>query len=100
MPRTQSEYAIVRVTDDRYRIDGTTPDGVRPIAYVDRAYNRARSPIGWRLKPLVALRGSPSTIWPTPAEALASTKLLSVAQAAYMLRTADLAAMSGGSAPA
>jgi hypothetical protein len=100
MPRTPSEYAIVRVTADRYRLDGATPDGVRPIAYIDRAYDRARKPTGWRLRPLVTMRGSPSTLWPAPADALASTKLLSVAQAAYMLGTADLAAMSGGSAPA
>lgn len=100
MPRTQSEYAIVRVTDDRYRLDGATPEGVRPIAYVDRVYDRARSPTGWRLKPLVALRGSPSTIWPAPAAALASTKLFTVATATRLLSAADVARAPAASAPA
>ncbi len=100
MSRTQSEYAVARVNADRYRDDGATPTGRRPIAFVDRAYDRARTPIGWRLRPLVTMRGSPSTVRPAPTAALASTKLFSVAEATRMLRAADPAAAPGTSAPA
>jgi hypothetical protein len=100
MPRAPSAYAVARVDADRYRLDGTTQDGTRPIAFVDRVHDRARTPTGWRLRPLVTMRGSPSTLWGSPAEALASTTLLSVAVATRMLRAADLAAAPDASAPA
>jgi hypothetical protein len=100
MPHTTTGYAVSRVNADRYRLDRTTQDEPRPIAFAERAYDRARAPVGWRLRPLVSMRGSPSTLWPAPADALASTKLFTVTTAVHMVGAADLAAAPGASPPA
>ena len=76
-----SDYAVVRVTPDRFRIDRTTPPYPGTAAFVDRVRDRRGEPLGWRLKPLVVMQGAKSRIWPSPAGAIASTKLLTPKQA-------------------
>jgi hypothetical protein len=77
-------YVIVRVDDDRYRLDRTTPPGAGPAAFAERVRDRQRAPLGWRLRPLVTMQGSKSRIWPTAAEVFASTKLVTPGQARRM----------------
>jgi len=67
-----SGYAVVRVHDDSYRLDRTTPPGAGAVAFVLRFRDRLGNPLGWRLRPLVVMQGAKSRICPTPAEALAS----------------------------
>ena len=71
-----SDYAVVRVHADSYRLDRTTPPAEGPAAFVIRIRDRPGNPLGWRLKPLVVMQGSKSRIWPSAADAIASTKLL------------------------
>lgn len=73
-----SMYVIVRTHDDSYRLDRTTPPGAGATAFVIRVRDRLGNPLGWRLKPSVVMQGSKGRIWPTAAEALASTKLVSL----------------------
>jgi len=82
-------YAVVHVNDDSYRLDRTTPPGAGAVAFVLRFRDRLGNPLGWRLKPLVVMQGAKSRICPTPAEALASTKLLSPKQAREAVKQAD-----------
>ncbi len=104
--RQPSDYAVVRVNDDSYRLDRTTPPpmafhaltraeplpsspGIGAVAFVRRFRDRLGYPIGWRLKSLVVMQGAKSRIHPTAAEAFASTKLLSPKQARKAVKQAD-----------
>ncbi|MEO9191636.1 MAG: hypothetical protein ABI224_16770 [Acetobacteraceae bacterium] len=42
---------------------------------------RVRDRLGWRLKPLVVMQGAKNRLWPHPADALVSTRLLKPAEA-------------------
>ena len=85
-------YAVVRVHDDSYRLDRLTPPGTGAAAFVIRFRDRLGNPLGWRLKPMVVMQGAKSRIWPNPAEAFASTKLMTVKQAREAITRADNAA--------
>lgn len=89
-------YAVVRVHDDKYRLDRVTPPGEGQVAVVERLRDRRGGPLGWRLKPLTVMQGSRSRIWPTPAEAFASTKLFGTQEARDAVRRADAKARAGG----
>lgn len=99
-------YAVVRVHDDSYRLDRMTPPpmafhaltraeplpsspGTGTVAFVLRFRDRLGNPLGWRLRPRVVMQGSKSRICPTPAEALASTKLFSLKEARDAVLQAD-----------
>jgi len=82
-------YAVVRVNDDSYRLDRTTPPGIGAVAFVRRFRDRLGNPLGWRLRPLVVMQGAKSRICPSAAEAFASTKLLSPKQAREAVKQAD-----------
>ncbi len=82
-------YAVVRVHDDSYRLDRTTPPGAGAVAFVLRFRDRLGNPLGWRLRPLVVMQGAKSRICPIPAEALASTKLFSPKEAKEAVQRAD-----------
>ena len=71
-------YAVVRVHADSYRIDRLTPPGTGAVAFVLRFRDRLGNPLGWRLRPLVVMQGARSRVHPTAAEAVASTKLLTL----------------------
>jgi len=87
--RQPSDYAVMRVDDDSYRLDRTTPPGIGAVAFVRRFRDRLGQPLGWRLRPLVVMQGAKSRIHPTAAEAFASTKLLSPKQAREAVKQAD-----------
>ncbi len=93
-------YAIVHVPDGcfrhgRYRLDRTTATFATSVAYAKPVTDQQGSLIGWKLQPLVVLRGSASTIWPTPADALASTRLLTAAAASRLIDDAIAASTDG-----
>jgi hypothetical protein len=77
MSRT-NDYAVARVHDDRYQIERTTPPGTGAAAFIDRVLDRSGRPLGWHLKPLVVMQGAKSRIWPSIADAIASTKLMTL----------------------
>ena len=74
-------YAVVREADGAFRLDRRAEPGAGPVAYIRPVLDRGGAPLGWRLKPVRTVRGSASKIWPTAAEALASTALLTLGQA-------------------
>jgi hypothetical protein len=76
-----NDYAVARVHDDRYRFERTTPPGTGTAAFIDRVRDRTGGPLGWRLKPLAVMQGAKSRIWPSVADAIASTKLMTLKEA-------------------
>ena len=82
-------YAVVRVHADSYRIDRLTPPGTGAVAFALRFRDRLGNPLGWRLRPLVVMQGAKSRIHPTAAEAVASTKLLTLKAAKAAVVQAD-----------
>jgi hypothetical protein len=76
-----SDYAIVRLHDGRFRLDRTMPPAPGPVAYAKPVIDRLGAQIGWKLHPIVVVQGSCSRVWGSAAEALASTKLLTAAEA-------------------
>jgi hypothetical protein len=97
--RRESDYDIVRVRDDSYRLDGRREPGSGAVAFVVLARDRLGNPSGWRLRPLVVMNGSPRRLWPTPAEAIAATKLLTLGEARRILNSLDTGAMSASASP-
>ncbi len=81
---TDPEYIIVRVDDDHFRLDRTTPPGAGPVAFAVRLRNRHGGAMGWHLRPLFIMQGSKSRICATAAEVLASTKLVTPGAARRM----------------
>ncbi len=82
-------YAVVRVHADSYRLDRLTPPGTGAVAFVLRFRDRLGHPLGWRLRPLVVMQGAKSRIHPTAAEAVASTKLVTLQAAKDAVAQAD-----------
>ena len=82
-------YSVVRVHADSYRLDRLTPPGVGAAAFVLRFCDRLGNPLGWRLRPLVVMQGAKSRLHPTAAEAIASTKLLTLKAAKGAVAQAD-----------
>lgn len=44
--RQSSDYAVVRVDDDGYRLDRMTPPGIGAVAFVRRFRDRLGHPLG------------------------------------------------------
>jgi len=93
------DYAVVRVHDDSYRLDRVTPPGAGAAAFVIRVRDRLGNPLGWRLKPLAVMQGAKSRIWPQPADAIASTKLMSPKQARDAVQRAGGEVLAGAGSP-
>jgi hypothetical protein len=74
-------YTVARAAERSFRMDRLREPSPVPVAYVRPVSDRRGGPIGWRLKPLFTMQGSASKIWPTAAEAIASTKLMTLGQA-------------------
>ncbi len=94
-----SDYAIVCVPDGRFRLDRTTPPAPGPIAFANPVHDRFGAQIGWKLHPVVVVQGSRSKIWCSVAESLASTKLLSVAEARQLANNCGAALPAGEAGP-
>jgi hypothetical protein len=75
-----SAYKIIRVNESSLRIDRAAAPSAT-IAFINVARDRFDNPLGWRLKPKTALRGSQTHLWATPEEAIASTALMTASQA-------------------
>ena len=75
------DYAIARVNDETYRLDRRDGPFPGPVAFIISVRDRADHPIGWRLRPLKVTRAPRSGLWPTPAEAIGATRLMTPAQA-------------------
>ena len=88
-------YAVVRVHADSYRLDRLTPPGTGAAAFVLRFRDRLGNPLGWRLRLLVVMQGAKSRIHLTAAEAVASTKLVTLKAAKDAVAQADAVAAPG-----
>jgi hypothetical protein len=76
-----SDYAVARDRDGVFRLDRTAEPVPCRVAYIKPVVDRTGNPSGWRLKTLVTLQGPRSKLWKTAAKAIASTKLMTLAQA-------------------
>ena len=85
------DYAVVRLLDGAYRLDRTTDPYPGPVAHIKPIEDRKGTPTGWRLRPIVVMQGSPSKVWGTAAEVIASTKLMTPGQARSAVAAADAA---------
>ena len=85
-------YAVVRVHADSYRLDRLTPPRLGAAAFVLRFRDRLGNPLGWRLRPLVVMQGARSRVHSTAAEAVASTKLVTLKAAKDAVVQADAVA--------
>jgi hypothetical protein len=84
----ESNYTVTRHHDGSFQIERTTEPFPGTVAYVTPSCARTGRQAGWRLKPLVTLQGAKSKIWPTAAEAIAATKLMTLAVAKYAVEEA------------
>lgn len=75
------DYTLTKQADGAFRLNRTTEPFAGPVAFIKPIVARTGEPGGWRLKPLVTMPGAKSRIWPTAAEAIASTKLMTLAAA-------------------
>jgi hypothetical protein len=89
-------YAVVSLHDGRLRLDRTDGLGTTQVAYFKPVTGRRNGLDGWQLQPIVVVQGSRSKIWPSAAQANASTKLLTVAAARRRLEEALSASSAGG----
>ena len=83
------DYAVAQERDGAFRLDRITEPFSGAVAFIKPVTDRYGHRIGWRLKPLVTMQGSLSKVWPSPAEAIASTKLMTLAQAKTAIAKAD-----------
>ena len=83
------DYAVAQERDGAFRLDRITEPFSGTAAFIKPVTDRYGHRIGWRLKPLVTMQGSLSKVWPSPAEAIASTKLMTLAQAKTAIAKAD-----------
>jgi hypothetical protein len=84
----ESNYTVARHHDGSFQIERTTEPFHGSVAYVTPAFARTGQQAGWRLKPLVAIQGAKSKIWPTTAEAITATKLMTPAAVKYAVEEA------------
>lgn len=91
-----SDYAVVRESDGAFRLDRRTPPAPGPVAYARPVTDRRGAVLGWRLKPVLTVRGSTDKVWGSAAEALASTALLTLRQAKEAVADADRPADAAG----
>ncbi len=86
-----SDYAVVRLRDGAYRLDRMAEPHSGPVANIKPTVDRSGATTGWKLHPLLVMQGSKSKVWQTPAEVVASTKLMTPGQARAAVTAADAA---------
>jgi hypothetical protein len=84
------DYAVAQERDGAFRLDRVTEPFSGTAAFINPVTDRNGHRLGWRLKPLVTMRGSLSKVWASPAEAIASTKLMTLGQAKIAVAKAGL----------
>ena len=81
----KTDYSVARVDDKTYRLDRRDGPFPGPVAFIRTVRDRMNSPIGWRLKPIKAVRGASGRLWASPADAIAATQLMTKTQATVEL---------------
>src|SRR3954447_26915073 len=89
------EYCLRRRPDGALSLNRTTEPFPGTVAFIKPAIGRTGQPCGWRLKPLVTMHGAKSKIWPTAAEAIASTQLMTLAAAKRAVEQASSTSSAG-----
>jgi hypothetical protein len=89
--KTINDYVVVREADGSYRLNRTTPPHPGAVARIKPVLDRRGQPSGWRLMPFVTMHGPTSRIWTSAAEAIAATRLMTLAQARRAVAAADAA---------
>ncbi len=84
-----SDYAVVRDHDGNYRINRNASPFSGTCALVTAIVDRRGAVLGWKLKPLVCMQGSQGKVWPSAADAIASSKLMTIGQAQTAITTAN-----------
>ncbi len=87
---------IAKHADGVFRLNRVTEPFPGTVALIKPVVARTGQPSGWRLKPLFTTQGARGKVWPTAAEAIASTKLLTLAAAKRAVEQASVG--DGGSA--
>lgn len=75
------DYTLIQRTDGAFSLNRTGGPSPGSVALMKPTITRPGEPSGWRLKPLVTMQGAKSKTWPTAAEAIASTQLMTLAAA-------------------
>ena len=89
----EHHYTVAKRSDGTFSVNRTGEPSPGPVAFIKPILDRTGEIAGWRLKPLVTMQGPQSRVWATAAEAIASTKLMTLASARRAVEhTSDLAA--------
>jgi hypothetical protein len=78
---SKCDYSVLKRTDGSFSLNRTTGPIPVTVAFIKPILGRTGNKTGWRLKPLVTMQGAKSRAWDTAAEAIASTKLMTLAAA-------------------
>ncbi|GLR66919.1 hypothetical protein GCM10010909_15990 [Acidocella aquatica] len=92
---TSTKCAIFQTTDGRLRLDRISGERASPVAYASPVIDRKGAITGGQLQPIVVVQGSRSKVWPDATEALASTKLLTVAALRRLIHEVCATATAG-----
>ena len=92
----ECDYSLTKQADGAFSLNRTTEPFPGTVALIKPVMGRTSEPIGWRLKPSVTMQWAKSRVWPTAAEAIASTKLMTLAAAN---RAVEHASSSAGGLP-
>ncbi len=93
----ECDYSVAKQVDGTFSVNRMTEPFSGTVAFIKPALGRTGEPCGWRLKPLVTMQGPKSRIWTTAAEAIASTKLMTLAAAKRAVEHAS--SRAAGSTP-
>ena len=91
----EHHYTVVKNSDGTFSLNRTTEPSPGPVAFIRPILDRTGGTTGWRLKSLVAMQGPQSRVWATAAEAIASTKLMTLATARRAVEHASGLAADG-----
>lgn len=91
----ECDYSVAKQADGTFRLNRTTEPFPGTVALIKPTMGRTGEPSGWRLKPLVTMQGPRSRVWATAAEAIASTKLMTLAAAKRAVEHASSTAAGG-----
>ena len=91
----EHHYTVAKKSDGTFSLNRTTEPSPGPVAFIKPIFDRTGETTGWRLKPLVTMQGPQSRVWATAAEAIASTKLMTLATARHAVEHASGLAAGG-----
>jgi len=91
---TLTSYTVTQQQDGTFRLERTAEPFPGVVAHITPAFARAGEQRGWHLKPLVTVQGAISRIWPSATDAIAATKLMTLAQPKRAVAAATSLAIS------